>query len=217
MATTMATLTKVMAARIRNRPTITTTIQKTHDHGKTQEPMGMPPEAKSSIIAGRHQLAPHQACGRLPAGLQRVEVRRAPWSLVRPGPPSPVSLTEDEAAYALASLAAAADGTVTHAETRRVEAEWNRYAAARGLTPVQARAVAARCRQLRATLGSQALRESCEDTLRAAPHAKEAVRMAMRVAHADGELKEAEQAHLESLLALVDPDGKPSRREAAGR
>ena len=120
-----------------------------------------------------------------------------------PGPGSPVSLTEPEAAYCLASLLAGSDGVVTHAETRRVEAEWGRFAAGHGLTPDQAREVATRCRDLRARLGNQALQAACERTLRTAPNAREAVLMAVHVAYADGELAGAEKAQLERVLTLV--------------
>lgn len=112
-------------------------------------------------------------------------------------------MTEPEAAYCLAALLASSDGVVTHAETRRVEAEWGRFAAARGLTPDQARDVAAHCRDLRARLGSQALQAACERTLRTAPNAREAVLMAVNVAYTDGELGGAEKAQLERVLALV--------------
>lgn len=120
-----------------------------------------------------------------------------------PGAGGQATLTADEAAYALASLLAGADGTVTHAESRKVEAEWSRYAAARKIAPAEARRIAEHCRSLRATLGAPALLAACERTLRTAPDAREAVLMAVQVASTDGKLAAGERAHLERLMTLV--------------
>jgi len=133
-----------------------------------------------------------------------------------PGAGAQVTLSEDEAAYALASLLAGADGVVTHAETRRVESGWLRFAASHGLTPTQARDVAQRCRTMRATMGRQALLAACERTLASSSRGREAVLMAARVADADGKLSGAERADLERVMALVGLRADALARRAQG-
>lgn len=130
-----------------------------------------------------------------------------------------LQLTEDEAAYTLALLLVRADGRVDADEQSRLAQEWRAYAEARGMDSAAAQSLADRCHALYDTMGAKILVDACERALRASSRLEEVVQMALQVAYADGELSDAERAHLSLILELlgIHADDLPRAGPGGGR